>query len=64
MQSFILWCGGDIKRLHEPLHFRDIPEKFCFLGGKRCFINNFKGKARDSAGQETPSFMKTVLCPA
>ena len=52
MQSFILWCGGDIKRLHEPLHFRDIPEKFCFLGRKRHFIKNpgekfcFLGKKR------------------
>ena len=29
-----------------------IGRKFCFLSGKRCFINNFKGKAKDSAGQE------------
>ena len=44
MQSFMLWCGGVEKELHEPLHFRDIPEKFCFLGEKRRFMKNMAGK--------------------
>ena len=37
-------CGGVEKELHEPLHFRDIPEKFCFLGKKRHVIKNMAGK--------------------
>lgn len=37
-------CGGVEKELHEPLHFRDISEKFCFLGKKRHVIKNMAGK--------------------
>ena len=34
MQSFMLWCGGVEKELHEPLHLRNFPENFVFWAGK------------------------------